>query len=383
MSDNNKKWRKRRSNASSTSNKSRKSKETPMWMNFYSFLHKRNRFYEEDVIINGRVLKDHNQYDIKKINIEDVIEDKNGRRPRAKSVELLKTFKGWQSDDFYTRFTNRHHHNAQNVCPLLSEPQIFKPNWRLSIGLGTASIFETNITLHHIHGFPYIPASAIKGVLRSYIITTVFGTKECVESLPDDQKQEGEEDYPLFNAEFRALTQCKNFCKIFGCPSDVQAIKFEDKMPLAKKDTNGKSLKKYKKCPPTPVALRNKSNAKKGQEHQGKITIFDAYPTQIPTIEVDIMTPHYGDYYGDSDNKKGIAPTDTMSPKPIPFLTVANTPFQFLFGSKDFDLTTELWELEVNGQKKKATLAEWLQSALQNHGIGAKTAVGYGYMNPS
>jgi CRISPR-associated protein Cmr6 len=67
-----------------------------------------------------------------------------------------------------------------------------------------------------------------------------------------------------------------------------------------------------------------------------------------------------------------------MSPNPIPFLTVADTPFQFLFGSKDFEINQKLWAFEEGGEAK--TLSEWLKYALENHGIGAKTAVGYGYM---
>jgi CRISPR type III-B/RAMP module RAMP protein Cmr6 len=191
----------------------------------------------------------------------------------------------------------------------------FKPNWRLIIGLGGASVYETSMTLHHIYGFPYIPASAVKGVLRSWVIQNVFenNEKDALNSESDNSK---------------------NFCKIFGCPKDSILEK----------------------------------------EHQGKVTFFDAFPTKAPTIKADVMTVHYDKWYSE-----GKAPTDTMSPNPIPFLTVENTPFQFLFGSKDFDITQKLWAFEENGEKK--TLSEWLKDALENHGIGAKTAVGYGYMS--
>jgi CRISPR-associated protein Cmr6 len=218
------------------------------------------------------------------------------------------------------------------------------------------------MTLHHIYGFPYLPASGIKGVLRSWIIQNVFGN-------PENITEEGDKKSPLVNAEFRALTESKAFCKIFGCPAQVSKIEL---------DENGERIKD-KKPKPYDVALKNEKG--QGQEHQGKITFFDAFPTAPPKIEVDVMTPHYGDYYTDNENKKGIAPTDTMSPNPIPFLTVADTPFQFLFGSKDFDIKQELWELKINEETKKGTLFDWLKSALENHGIGAKTAVGYGYMS--
>lgn len=55
---------------------------------------------------------------------------------------------------------------------------------RLYLGLGEASPLETSITLHHTYGVPYIPGSAIKGVLHHYalahgysqsIIDLIFG----------------------------------------------------------------------------------------------------------------------------------------------------------------------------------------------------------------
>lgn len=108
-----------------------------------------------------------------------------------------------------------------------------------------------------------------------------------------------------------------------------------------------------------------------GQERQGDIIFFDALPKQAPSIEVDLMNPHYPEYYQDSDNKKNIAPTDFQNPVPIPFLTVANTNFQFFIGTNDNSSTNE----GILNEVKKL-----LVEALQNHGIGAKTAVGYGRM---
>ena len=182
--------------------------------------------------------------------------------------------------------------------------QTLNLNWRMAVGLGHESVYETSITLHHIYGIPYIPASSIKGVVRSWIITEVFGQDN------------------LEKAEEKALEN-KDFVKIFG-----------------------------------------------KQESQGEIIFFDAFPIEEPTIEPDIMNVHYPDYY---DDKKGIvAPTDYQSPRPIIFLTVKNTPFQFVIGSKK----EQLDKYKISGQ----TIDWWLKEALENHGIGAKTAVGYGRM---
>jgi CRISPR-associated protein Cmr6 len=200
------------------------------------------------------------------------------------------------------------------------DAQEFKPEWRFVTGLGGHSVYETGITLHHIYGVPFIPASSIKGVLRSWIIYTQFGN--------DDQ---GKED--LKNAEKRAL-QCKGFCYLFGCPAE--------------------------------------SVMKKA--YQGRITFFDALPTKKPTIEPDIMNPHYPKWYGGD----GRAPVDTESPIPVFFLTVKETPFLFILGTKPKE-NEEDWNIKDKLFWGK-TLMAWLTEALSEHGIGAKTAVGYGYM---
>lgn len=191
----------------------------------------------------------------------------------------------------------------------------FKPEWRFVTGLGGYSIYETGITLHHIYGIPYIPASTIKGVLRSWIV------------------------YSQFNNNEGQAIQDKGFCKVFGCPPKIKIG-----------STNYESY--FKKA------------------IKGKVNFFDAFPLSKPIIEPDIMNPHYPAWYS-SDSTS--APVDTDSPTPIFFLTIKETPFQFLLGSKKFNIEAEpFW----NGQ----TLGWWLENALSEHGIGAKTAVGYGYM---
>lgn len=218
-----------------------------------------------------------------------------------------------------SQIANRQTESAKALFPTpghLLSPK-FKPEWRFVTGLGGHSVYETGITLHHVYGIPYIPASSIKGVLRSWVIYSKFGKDE-----------QGKDD--MKNAEKRALKDIM-FCHVFGCPAE-SALK---------------------------------------ESHQGKVTFFDALPTVSPIIEPDIMNPHYPKWY----NGNG-GPIDTDSPNPVFFLTVKETPFQFLLGSKEWNLeTTQFWD----GQ----TLGWWLENALSDHGIGAKTAIGYGYMKPA
>jgi CRISPR-associated protein Cmr6 len=186
------------------------------------------------------------------------------------------------------------------------------PEWRMIIGLGLESVYETSMTLHHVYGVPYIPGSAIKGVVRSYIISEIFDHKEK----------------EAFNN--------KVFCDIFGCPE---------------KDSF------YKR------AMR------------GRVVFFDAMPIEKPKLEIDIINPHFGDYYKEKGFRQ---PGDYLQPVPVPFLVVQDTIFKFMIGVEEkYNKECELGEL--NG-KLSDLVWGWFKSALCEHGIGAKTAVGYGLM---
>ena len=39
---------------------------------------------------------------------------------------------------------------------------------RMQIGLGAVSVLDTNVTLHPLHGYPFIPGPSIKGALRAH-----------------------------------------------------------------------------------------------------------------------------------------------------------------------------------------------------------------------
>lgn len=95
----------------------------------------------------------------------------------------------------------------------------------------------------------------------------------------------------------------------------------------------------------------------------GEIIFFDAIPCTIPKFKLDIMNPHYPNYY---QNKA--APTDWQNPKPILFLTVTHTEFLFSVAAR-----TEAGEPYLNAA------IEWLKQGIAELGVGAKTAAGYGY----
>jgi len=104
-------------------------------------------------------------------------------------------------------------------------------DWRMAVGIGSPTVYETSMTFHHIYGIPYIPGTAVKGITRNKMIADLFGNIE-------GNEQEG------------ALSVYE-FCLIFGSPA------------------------------------KSALGARKGI-----VMFFDAYPVTEPILRLDVMTPH-------------------------------------------------------------------------------------------
>jgi len=102
-------------------------------------------------------------------------------------------------------------------------------------------------------------------------------------------------------------------------------------------------------------------------DRAGCVVFHDAWwvptNTKLP-LALDVMTPHHQDYNGAKRGTDGdvIPPLDTDSPTPVSFLTSTGKYLVAMTGPADW---LELaWKL--------------LSEALEHHGVGAKTAAGYG-----
>lgn len=104
-------------------------------------------------------------------------------------------------------------------------------------------------------------------------------------------------------------------------------------------------------------------------EQAGKIVFLDAIPLKVPKFELDIMNPHFPDYYRTRGEE---APSDWQSPNPVFFLTVSETPYLFVIAARTRD---SVYLLD--------TSERWLKGALKELGIGAKTSADYGYWKVS
>src|SRR6266849_2775886 len=120
-------------------------------------------------------------------------------------------------------------------------------DWRMIVGLGGETVLETDITLHHLYGIPFIPGSALKGLTRAYV-----AAEHREFFVPSDKPEDQRE--PSLKDE----TDHYTIQRIFGTQKAAGTVLFFDAMPQ-----NGNS-----------------------------------------SFVVDIMNPHYPDYYKKSNTAK-------------------------------------------------------------------------------
>ena len=206
--------------------------------------------------------------------------------------------------------------------------QPFTTNSRLIIGLGTDSVLETSLTLHKIFGIPYIPATALKGVVRAVKFWNLVKAKDIASN---------EKSLKVFQE------------------------KFYGELETSDEDTFKAQL------------LFGAKNFK------GLLLFLDAFPeiNNENLFDVDIMNVHYPDYYS-----KNEPPGDWQQPKPIFFLTVKEEikfHIAVLFDQYRHErLPKEYKKLDLNNLQTE--LVDLVSTALSEFGIGAKTRVGYGVL---
>ena len=234
--------------------------------------------------------------------------------------------------------------NEKNKCLKL------KTASRLVVGLGAGHVLETSLTLHHIFGIPYIPGSALKGVVRMINFWKIAEklNKKSDEDIEKLQKQ-------LYD---------------------------DENLNSDKNDSDKNDILKHKLLFGT-------------QKFKGLLVFLDAYPeiqNNQQIFELDVMTPHYQGYY-----TKNQGQGDWENPNPIPFLTVKkgitfcfNVLFDKLRAERILTLKDDEFPnanvakeiikewLSNDFSKISQDVKEWIEEALTEFGVGAKTRLGYG-----
>jgi len=240
-------------------------------------------------------------------------------------------------------------HGYENIFKIEKDKCLkLKTASRLVVGFGAGHVLETSLTLHHIFGIPYIPGSALKGVVR------MVNFWEIVEKL----NKKSDEDI-----------------------EKLQKQLYEDEISNSdKNDFDKKDILKHKLLFGT-------------QKFKALLVFLDAYPevqNNQQIFELDVMTPHYQGYY-----TKNQVPGDWENPNPIPFLTVKKGIifcFNVLFDKFRAERLLTLKDDEFPNQAKgiikewfndnfskiSQDVKKWIEDALTEFGVGAKTRLGYG-----
>jgi len=199
---------------------------------------------------------------------------------------------------------------------------------RMMVNMAGGVIENAGISLDRILGLPFIPGSAVKGIARQQALWDIHGAG-------NNQKEE----------------LLKIALVAFGFGShDISG----DFAWAAGKETSERISDQI--C---------------AEEFKGCIAFLPAYPVQNCRVVVDMVNPHYPKYY----SGRAIAAEDTENPIPNYFPAVeTGAVFQFSVAAIRETHLVDAKTLIAQAQK-------WIESAVCNKGIGAKTAAGYGWFH--
>ncbi len=186
-------------------------------------------------------------------------------------------------------------------------------------GLGGCHPTEAGFILDRNTGVPFIPASALKGVLR---LAHALDIAEKIDLEPDSRGT-----YEISDREM--------------------------------------TLRKY--FGDTDTGLKDSV--------RGQLVFLDAFPATVPTMKKDIMNPHFGKYY------KGEAPpTETENPIPVMFMSVKEG-IDFKFRLFILPLAEGATVPRLFDENDRLAIMSMVTRACEQLGFGAKTSVGYGRMS--
>jgi len=240
----------------------------------------------------------------------------------------------------------------------------------LVVGLGADNVLETAICLQRIVGQPVIPGSALKGIARTLALCTLAEALGVPIAIPEPRDEQGDSQKKLPDTPLRRLV----------------ALLDTDLNP--KEDTARNEIRRRLtdlQCEPTVAAQAGPITsltldglcAHDGVRQfravfgfvgcSGHVRFFDALPrpdTKL-SFRADVMNVHYSQYYRTGG---GESPHDYDKLSPVAFLTIApGAGFSFAVAPLR------------SGDVAHASVARcWLEQALREIGVGAKTSAGYG-----
>lgn len=207
--------------------------------------------------------------------------DKKGEN--SQFIQWLNNIKNYNvNQDVLDEYVKRQY---QMTDALKGKNAIFKTTWHFVTGMGNPHPVENGFTWHHTLGVPYIPGSAVKGLVRTWV--------ELWMTFHDEKAKQ------------------ETLMQWFG--SD-----------------------------------HKKAELRVQEAQTGGIIFFDAIPITKPELTIDIMTPHMGKWYeaggeiSDINERPEAVPADWHDPRPIQYLAVKKASFLFCIVPRNKEVADDL-----------------------------------------
>lgn len=199
---------------------------------------------------------------------------------------------------------------------------------RMMVNLAGGVVENAGIALDRCFGMPFIPGSALKGITRSQALWEIH------EASPAEKP-----------------SLLRTAMLVFGYGEH--------------------NLRGDLAWAGGPEAAKAAATSIGSDDFKGCASFLPAYPTSAPTLVVDMVNPHYPEYYG------GRRPRAEDNESPIPNY------FPAVEQGASFGFALVLNRLpEGCGVSREALLKQardWMERAITRKGVGAKTAAGYGW----
>lgn len=257
-------------------------------------------------------------------------------------------------------------------------PLVATTLWRLVVGWGTNPAFVTGLTLDHFLGFPFIPGSAVKGLLHRMAEQELLEQAGSESPIPEAHATLPTEPPPELTS---ALLRALRLRALFGSLHLKRNQKTDPEAPFDRLTAWRALLPEPGKEPSAWTETRRQlAHACSDAPAGGMVTCFDAVPAtetfsqkDRPALTADVLTPH-----GDSGTN------------PILFLSVREgVAFELRYrlaawpAEKPRDDEERQRSADLAGISRQTVATElrrWLVRGLAELGLGGKTSAGYGYL---
>ncbi len=277
-----------------------------------------------------------------KFNEIEEDKDKGFKKSINNEKNLIDVYNGQNKVD--KLLSEKHKYQDQYIDSMKNKGYIgFRKRYKLTTkmitGIGSFSFSEIGMTFDYCLGVPYIPASSVKGVVRSIYIMKLISEGYFKNILINDRI----EKYDVLKE-----TSYEEFLKIL-----TDKLKNEE-------------LRQWTDIYKYFGGKLRLDNEKEAKTYIGNIIFLDIYPEKKPILATEINNVHYRKYY---DSAGKLSPIDNENPNPIKYLVI----------EKNCIFTVRyLVKYKVFSKNQIDYVNKIIEEAFTLNGIGAKTNIGFG-----